>query len=159
MENFIEAIVAIGITIVLGLSVRCLVEGAVPKPIRPSLVDEDAWQGITERVHTGKWIGFFERLLLLMSFWIPEYTIAAGWFAFKVAAKWEAWANIIQVPTTIDGIPQLAWYQAKKRFGSWLLSRFLVGTLVNVLIAAVAAYLGRHTFEFVGWLRAMSNAA
>jgi hypothetical protein len=124
MENFIEAIVAIVITIVLGLSVRCIVEGAVPKPIRPTPMDEETWNGITEPVQAGKWIGFFERLLLLMSFWTSQYTIVAGWFAFKVAAKWEAWANIIKLPATIDSIPELTWYRAKKQFGSWLLSRF-----------------------------------
>jgi hypothetical protein len=159
MENFIEAIVAIGITIVSGLSVRCLIDGAVPMPNRPDPLDAKDWQAIIERTDTGKWIGFFERLLLLMCFLMSEYTIVAGWLAFKVAAKWEAWTNIIQVPNTIENIPQIIWYRAKKQFGSWVLSRFLLGTLVNILIAAMAAHLGRHTFEILAWLCTVRNAA
>lgn len=152
MENFIEAVVAISIAVVIGLGVRCFIEWAVPEPKRPTAIVEDDWQAFVERVHVGKWIGFFERLLILVSFWMREYTIIAGWLGFKVAAKWEAWTNIILVPTSMGNIPPLAWYQARKQFGSWVLSRFLIGTLINILIGALATYFGRNSFEFVNWL-------
>lgn len=151
-HQLLEIVAAIVITVILGLGVGNLIESVIPRPNRPKPIKEEVWKAMDKRVYTGKWIGFFERLVSLMSFWIPAYAIIGGWLAFKVAAKWEVWKNIIRVPDSLEGIPQLAWYQARVAYGSWLHSRFLLGTLLNVLIGAISAYLGQHVWQFLGWL-------
>lgn len=152
MADLTEIFVAVVITTLLGLGVGPLVSGLVQQPKHPEAIDDEVWKVMVERGKAGMWIGFFERFVSLISFWIPAYTIVGGWLAFKLAAKWEAWKNVIRVPETMEGVSQLAWYRARVAYGSWLLSRFLVGTLVNVLIGAVAAYCGRHSSDFVLWL-------
>ncbi|MFZ2445291.1 MAG: hypothetical protein WAW37_02950 [Syntrophobacteraceae bacterium] len=89
----------------------------------------------------GRWMGVFERLLCFLAFAIEGYSIIGGWFAFKVAAKWNAWKDIIRVPDTLERkhISTLEYYQAKREYGTWELSRFLIGTLLNVLIGFTAS--------------------
>lgn len=159
MEDFTEAVVAVVVTMVLGIGVGGFMDWAVPEPTCPAAIEPEQWRALTERVGAGKGIGYLERLLILLAFWIGEHELVVAWFAFKVAAKWEAWTNIVQVPAALDSIPPLAWVQGRLQLGSWILSRFLVGTLINVLIAAVAAYLGRNSVEFVHWLCSLTLAA
>lgn len=152
MENFVEGIIAIMVAAGLGSGVRCFLNWAVQMPQPPGGITQAEWNAITKRVDAGGPIGFFERLLIALSFFTEKEAIIAAWFGFKVAAKWEAWKNIVQVPSRVDQIPQLAWFQVTKLFGSWVLSRFLVGTLVNLAIGAFAAYVGKNSFELVSWL-------
>jgi len=150
--QLIEFSVGLAITISLGCGIKKLLEKIVPKLEKPETINEEDWNALTYHFEGGKWIGFFERLLSLVSFWMSEFTIIAGWFAFKVAAKWEVWKNIIQFPSTLDNIQPLIWYKTRKAIGSWILTRFLIGTLVNVLIGSIAAYAGSHLYEFVAFV-------
>jgi hypothetical protein len=156
MDQFIEFCFGIGATIALGAGVGQLLEITVPKPTRPKSIKEKDWQLVFELHGVGGPIGFFERLLSLVAFWISqEYILIVGWLAFKVAAKWEAWKNIRQIPTSLPGINPLAWFRIRNAFGSWVLSRYLVGTLVNILIGALGMYLGKNSFVAIDWLRSL----
>jgi hypothetical protein len=160
MNQIIQIIVGIVVTLLLGESVRRLLNFAIPRPNRPTYFNKMVWDAMYKPDDAGRWIGRFERLLILMSFWIDTYAIIGGWLAFKLAAKWEAWRNVIKIPETLDEgiaptegvVPSLAWYEARVTYGSWLLSRFLVGTVLSVLIGAVGAYAGKHSLEFADWL-------
>jgi hypothetical protein len=99
------------------------------------------------RRFAGDWIGFLERMLAFVAFWQDELTIVAGWFAFKLAAKWETWKNIVQFPDTLPGTDVVDYLRARNALGSWLLGRFLLGTALNVLIGFVAAFVGRRWRE------------
>ncbi len=87
---------------------------------------------------SAKWLGFFERLLTLMAFSINGLTILVGWFAFKVATKWDVWQNLIQLPESIDGIDDLEYLGIRRRWASNVYMRFLLGTLVNLLLGGFA---------------------
>ena len=104
---------------------------------------------------TGRWIGYLERFLALASFWIPEHTIIGAWVAFKLAAKWEGWRNIVQFPDKLEGTTQLDYLRARSELGSYLITRLLVGTFANILIGLVAWYVGTNSFEiyyfFFNW--------
>ncbi len=151
IDQPMEVITGLAFTIVVGFGVGWFLRKAAPEPKRPHLVGEDDWKAIVERVGYGDWLGFLERLLSFIAFAASEYAIVGGWLAFKLAAKWEVWKNIIHVPANIESIPPLPWYQARKQFGSWLLSRFLIGTLANVVIGFVGVRFGKLYCTYSGW--------
>ena len=94
----------------------------------------------------GKQLGVLERVLFFGSLWLGRYEVAAGWLAFKVAAKWAAWQNIMKMPDQIfkDDI----WMEFKNRnmVGSYLVGRFLNGTLYNIICAAIGWTVGTNVF-------------
>ncbi len=145
MMEFVEIIVAILVAIFLGCLVRRIISLAAPTPNQPSFISTEIWKQIIKRESGGAIIGILERFLSLIAFWVGEYSIIAGWLAFKLASKWEVWKNIIQVPNSLDGVPALNWYAVRREIGSWILTRYLVGTLINILIGFVAGYCGKHT--------------
>jgi hypothetical protein len=147
-----QILVGVVVTLVLGCGVGTIMDLLIPRPDRPKALKEEVWNAMTQRVQTGKWIGLFERLVSLIAFWIPAYAILGGWLAFKVAAKWETWKNIVQVPASLKGVSELAWYQGRIAYGSWLFSRFLVGTSLSVLVGAIGAYCGKNSVEIFKWL-------
>lgn len=154
MEKTVEMCVAIVVTIILGLGVRPFLECATreTRPDAPDGVDPVLWNHIVHRASAGGWLGFFERLISLAAFWMEAYVIIAGWLAFKVASKWEIWRNVIQVPSKLDEVPDLTYLRARNAWGSWIFTRFLIGTLMNVLIGLGATYVGQHTFEAIGFI-------
>src|SRR5258706_8766840 len=81
----------------------------------------------------GKQLGIFERLMFLASFLFGEYTVAAGWLAFKVATKWAAWQHVTKLP---DNAEQLS---DRAQLSSQLYGRFTVGTLYNGFSAGIGA--------------------
>jgi hypothetical protein len=82
----------------------------------------------------GLQLGVIERLLFFAAFWSPpQYILAVGWFASKVAAKWAAWQHIVRIP---DNAAENALRQ-RTMLSSYLLGRFLNGTLFNGLCAAM----------------------
>ena len=144
MVTVIKFTIGLSLSILLGYFVKKLLIKLVPEPQQPEGLDNAVWSILTERIDSGKWVGFFERILCLVAFWIGQFTIIAAWFAFKLAAKWEVWKNIIRLPDILDNTSQLLWFDARRKIGSNLLARFLLGTLINVLIGVTAAYLGKH---------------
>lgn len=152
MDTLIEVIVGVITTIILGIGVRYFLNAIAKKPEPPNGLKKKDWEGIIERSSGGYWIGVFERLISLTSFWLEQYSLIGGWLAFKVATKWEVWKNIIQVPNKLNPVTPLNWYKARNALGSWIFTRYLVGTLTNVLIGLVATYVGSHFCEFLNWL-------
>jgi hypothetical protein len=144
-------IVGLFVTILLGTGVKGLLNKIELK--QPEGMKPDDWNMITEHFSGGDWIGFFERILILVSFSMDKPIIIGGWFAFKVAAKWETWRDIIKFPDILNNYDPLVWYRARKRYGSWVLTRFLTGTLLNILIGAFGANVGSHFCEFVAFLK------
>jgi hypothetical protein len=152
MEQIIEMFIGIGLTLLIGLAVSPFLRTRIPFPEGPEGLGEKDWREIVERTAAGKWIGLFERLFFLAAFWLGQYVMVGGWLAFKMAAKWEVWKNIIQVPKDMEGISSLNWYKARDNLGSYIFGRFLVGTLLNIFVGLIAAYLGSHSFEFFRYL-------
>ena len=124
----------------------------LPKaPKKPEALEQKPWEDLTYKVPGGWRIGLLERLLFLAAFWAGNYTLIAGWLAFKVASKWETWKNIIHVPEKVENVSDLEWYIVRARLGSWILTRFWLGTLGNILIGLVSAYIGLHCGDW--WAR------
>jgi hypothetical protein len=86
---------------------------------------------------SASWLGRLEGLLFFGAFLLaPDgLVIVAGWLAFKVASKWEVWSNIIQVDKNELDPKQ------RRRIGVAVQNRFLIGTLLNIIIAGMAALL------------------
>jgi len=84
--------------------------------------------------------GLMEQMFFFIAFWWRMPELGAGWLLFKLGSKWEAWANIIKVPDCPKGVPG---FHLRNRFGSWLLQRWLLGTLGNVLAAVLGVLMAR----------------
>ncbi|MBI3416327.1 MAG: hypothetical protein HY043_13615 [Verrucomicrobia bacterium] len=129
-----------------------------PIPIQPKCISNEVWEDLIndrkEKSGAGWVIGLLECWLSLAAFWVqPDgYPILAGWLTFKIASKWEAWKNIVQVPNRLRRVNDAEWYAARSRLGSWILTRFQIGTLLNILIGFVSAYIGAHATSFFSWL-------
>ena len=139
---------AIGLllTLLLGLAVKPLVNGAKESMKLPPPTDWLAgrWKELTDHNEGGAVLGFLERALFFLAFSLKADAVVAGWLAFKVASKWNAWTNIIAVPKEIPGIDPIEFLIARRYWGSHLLMTFLVGTLANVLAGFIGAAIARH---------------
>lgn len=135
--SLIALLVGIGVTVLLGLGVGYVLSHNTDslKPEWPNNISESDW-GLVIGESGGSNIGFFERTLFLVALLIGEYSIIGFWLAFKLGAKWETWNHVVRLSE-----PELA-LGIRRKLGSWLLTRFLIGTLVNIIIAFIGAYLG-----------------
>lgn len=121
------------------------VKGGIPVPA-PSDSDsiKEKWKLLTvdpDTDRSGALLGDFERVLFYLAFWLSAHELIAGWFALKVAAKWEAWGTTGRLPESLDdGIDKLSYLISRRRWASQRLMSFLVGTLANV-IAALASFI------------------
>ena len=108
----------------------------------PEGVEEEKWEGFVNpsgKDEGGKWLGTFERILAFFAFYVGAEIIVGGWLVFKVGSKWQIWSNVIKIPEKIDDVDDFSYLCARQRWGSWLLMRFLTGTLANLLIGFVLA--------------------
>ena len=135
----------------------------------PKDISEDVWRdlvypqstdvdkkGYIEQIkkfptEPGIWLGVLERLLSFAAFFVNAPIVVAGWFAFKVASKWQVWANVVQVPKSLEKEEEntdiektISYIKARHRWGALLLMRFLIGTLSNVLIGFALAYVIKY---------------
>jgi hypothetical protein len=90
----------------------------------------------------GKQLGVLERVLFFGSLGLGRYEVAAGWLAFKVAAKWASWQHITRMPDKIFPNDVARDVEYKNMVGSRVLGRFLIGTLYNILCAAIGWIVG-----------------
>jgi hypothetical protein len=118
----------------------------------PNEATKEKWVALTEGDEGGWVLGNLERLLFFGAFWMDAPTLTAAWLAFKVASKWNAWSNVISLPKTMSGIDELDFLIARRRWGSQLLTTFLVGTLANIVIGLLGMVVGRHGYEFIRYL-------
>ena len=82
--------------------------------------------------------GILDRLIFFAAILLESPEAVAAWLAFKVASKWEVWGNLIQVPQRLEGVQDIDYLAARHSWGSFLLTRFIVGTAVNLLLAFTA---------------------
>ncbi len=132
------------VTTVAGWFCECFLKRSVTAPLPLS-------GQVIQGTGGGKQLGTLERLLFYLSFGFDAHTIAAGWLAFKVAAKWAAWQHLVKLP---DNNIEL---RERSTLSSYVLGRFLNGTLYNGLCAFIGlavAQLTRHWFSQVvpNWL-------
>lgn len=152
MEVF-GSIVAIAISYFIGPLVGRLLDKATEKIdlIAPSGVSKEDWESFVRpegREGAGEWLGKLERILAFFSFYCGAYAVIAGWFALKVASKWQVWATIIKMPQTLgEAADNISYLRARQRWGSWLHMRFLIGTVVNVLVGFVLAAILKRLVE------------
>jgi len=157
MDEFIKMAVASVVVLILGPLVKPILDAATRRIdlSAPKGIEQATWNHIAKEMRVGSWIGFFERFLALASFWIPAYSIIAAWFAFKLAAKWESWKNIAQFPKELNKVKvdELDFFRARSAVSSYFLTRFLIGTIANVLIGLVAWYIGTTSLEICPCLK------
>ena len=164
------------VVFVSGLGVKPILEGITP-PQPPKGVETDVWQRIVRRgaehhpsaltadagprsardamrwlTHAmrsdgAEWLGRLERLLSFGIFWLGAYEVLIAWLGFKVASKWEVWSNVVQVPSDLPDVDKTDYFRARSQLGSWLFTRFALGTLLNVLIGLVGAAVGRMALD------------
>ncbi|MDG9671061.1 hypothetical protein ONV78_25190 [Hahella sp. CR1] len=139
------------ITILLGRVTAYLVS-RVGKEIRHSnqelSVNED-WRRFIGGNEGGYILGCLERILFYCVLWDDKPIVVGGWLAFKVASKWQVWANVISLPESIDGLSDIDLKVAKRIWGNELMATFLVGTLSNLVIALLGVKAGKSFQEIV----------
>lgn len=146
MESLLAIATGVALATVLGCGVRSLLDIAAPKPRAPEPFSCEQWAQLIES-SGGPWIGALERYLSFAAFWTGNPTVILGWLTFKLAAKWEAWKNVVQVPSALAQVDELKWFVIRRVLSAHLLSRFLIGTLVNVLIGWFCSFIGRRTMH------------
>jgi energy-converting hydrogenase Eha subunit A len=147
--ELLEIVVGILVALIMGPVVGWVLKLAHLKLEKPDGIGEEIWEALQPKgiEHAGKWLASLERLVALASAWTGHYELVAGWLAFKVASKWEVWTNVLKVPESLPDIAPLQYLRVRRVWGSMMLMRFLVGTLSNVLLGVLAAYIGQHTWE------------
>jgi len=108
---------------------------------RPAYVAEETWEVLFRTDSSkrgGAWIGFFERTLYFIAF-IFEPLFIGGLLTFKIAAKWEAWKNIVKVPEKNPGIctNNSDFFLLRFKLGGYFMSSFVIGTFSNILFALI----------------------
>jgi hypothetical protein len=118
-------------------SVRDRIQVPRPRGLRAS--DNETWDKLAETPgpRGGRWIGILERLFLFIALLLELPELVIAWLGFKVASKWEVWANLYKVPEVIRGLDPLDFFLARTRMGARVFQRFLIGTLSNVATAAI----------------------
>jgi hypothetical protein len=95
-------------------------------------------------------IGILEGLFFFCALWQEAYSVIAGFLALKVASKWAAWQHIVKVPdpSSNDPVENL---EGRNAAGTYLYSRFLVGTLYNFLCGVGGVAVGKGLLKLLGY--------
>lgn len=132
-----------------GFFVNFVVKHATRPYDCPKVVDETIWESIVTNVNaltdvgssTGSLVGFLERILFAAAIWFEAIILIAAWMAVKVATKWNVWAVMLEQARFYQYDPRASPSSAgvhMKRYLGWRLSQgFLIGTILNILIAGV----------------------
>lgn len=128
------------------------------------------WRAMINRPGGGRWIGRAEVTFFYAALVAGAPQAIAVWLAFKVAAKWETWKNIVHWPERLPGEPEqpsgkngeddenlqpsaggdeydaalaASYVGARNLIGGWLHGRFVLGTILNIIwaFAVYALYL------------------
>jgi hypothetical protein len=121
----------------------------------PSGVAKTQWEAVVRGgggARAASWLGAFECLLAYVAMILFEKeaaTLIGGWLAFKVASKWESWSNVGKVPETLGdlNVSQLDFLRARRQWGTMVYTRFLVGTLLNVVMGVLTGVIVRRALE------------
>lgn len=151
--SFIAGLVAL--VVIRWVCVKRIIEAATSKPLEADAPTEEAakWVDIvTYRSNGGWYIGFFESVLFYSAFVLADTSvqfIIAGYLAFKVACKWEVWSHVYRVPNAIRGVDPVKYLHFRVRWGAYLFDRFIVGTLLSLLTAGVAAVVEHYSRQWI----------
>lgn len=118
----------------------------------PEGVTNDEWQKVIKMSSVSPLrLGVLERLLSLGAFWINAPELVAGWLVLKLGSKWEIWHNIVRIPESLENTSALSYFRARRAWGSWLMMRFLIGTLGNLLAGFLAACIGKYHYDIMSY--------
>jgi len=159
----VEAEIFVGVILALflgGYLVEPIFSGMTgpSKPTSPTNFNPDIWEqiiGRSDKNRAGKWLGILECLLFYVMIASTNYVAIAGWLAFKVAAKWEAWKNIVRFPDKIESeekISELDFLRARTELGTWIMSKFLIGTMLNLFVGLISFGLSGLVVEVIWFL-------
>jgi len=84
-------------------------------------------------------LGLAEATLFYVSLAAGAYEVVVGWLVFKTAAKWSAWQHVMRIPSEIPQIDPVEYLGFRLALSSRLSTRFLLGTLVNILAGAAGS--------------------
>lgn len=94
-----------------------------------------------EFIKPNKWLGIFEITLFYSSFLFGRLEAIGAWLVFKVAVKWESWANIVKVPEKIKlgkkEIDDFEYLELRNKLATVVSQKFLIGTIGNILAAMI----------------------
>jgi hypothetical protein len=88
---------------------------------------------------SGRWLGRLEYILFFVSAWADAHLLAGAWLAFKLGSKWSSWQHIVRVSESDGG--DLA---DRNAAGTWITTRFLLGTLWNLLAGGLGAFVAKR---------------
>ena len=93
----------------------------------------------------GQAIGILETILLYTALCVfrgqAAGIVIAGYLAFKVACKWEVWSHVYRLSESSvkDSAEEQDWRIFRSKLGHSLFTRFVAGTIINLLIAIFAS--------------------
>lgn len=107
----------------------------------------------------GYWLGVAEQFAVVaaFSFFRTEVTtLLGGWLVFKTAAKWAVWEHIHKFPDKfLESLNVLDEIRIRNEVGSITFTRFLLGTLSNILAGVVgyscATVVIIWVRSYIGW--------
>lgn len=165
---FIFFAMAIPLSIASGFLVRWALDALVSSYRKPERIPKDAWQLIVDSIESlladgssaGWVVGSLERLLFVVAIQQDELFLVAGWLAFKVATKWQAWSGVFDTfklkQAPLDDDTYNDFNICASRYFRWRVSqRFLVGNLLNI---GMAALIYVATIEITSILCQLHNA-
>lgn len=103
------------------------------------------WVNNSELGKPNLWLGLFEMTLFYICLLVNKPEGIGAWLVFKVAAKWEAWANITKFPEKMEGIGDSIYLELRNDLATSVLQKFLIGTILHILIA----FIGVAIFFFI----------
>lgn len=150
------AVVGLALMSIAGWAIKPVMTLAVRDlPLTPPSPDiATKWAELTGGNEGGAIIGGLERVSFFLAFWleggVAGAAVVAAWLTFKLGSKWQAWTQTIALPENLDGIDAIDYLVARRRWGSRVLTTFLVGTLSNVLVGMVGGVLAQHLCDTTG---------
>lgn len=155
MRKFLEILIGLIITVLAGeVAVGRLVDRSTEKIPRSGVPDQ--LKDVVELANTtgGAWIGRVELILFFAAFWFKEPLMIGGWLAFKVASTWATWQHLIRVPVSLPDVSPLDYLKARKVWGSLTLTRYLVGTGVNIIVGLLGFVAGKNSAAIYDMIKA-----
>lgn len=118
----------------------------IKSPQKNTLTEEirNRWNAVVNigdsLISPNRWLGRFEVTFFYICLFSRPEGIGA-WLVFKVAVKWESWANIVKIPNKIKSgekeIDDLEFLELRNKLATVVSQKFMIGTLGNILAAIV----------------------
>ncbi len=138
-------LIGLAVTIFLGFGVGPLIRHvgkSLPRK-EPSPETTLQWERLTNLKTGGCWIGFFERLIFFAALWISgAWPILSSWLVFKLALYWQG-VNVGAFPGSSPSAAEVDYLVAKRQIGVHHITKVLVGTGANIVLALIGVTVGR----------------